>query len=277
MTVKTHTAGVCIHRILYVAVVMLLLPVLVLPAHAKQEEAYYIRQILGECLNEPASEAKIDTYLNGMSREYPQQSAVWEQIMDSWFWINQQMQLNRNSLPDGLPQDDTLAIVVMGYQLNPNGSMKPELLDRVAVAIRSAQKYPNAYIICTGGATSDNPDVTEASEMAQWLRICGIEESRIILEEASFSTTENAQNTMQLLYEQYPQIRNLAVVTSDYHIRRSYMMFQAAALYASGYDGQEPITLVGNAVCEVKDAQEESMRTQVWGLAILAGVDMPNT
>lgn len=277
MTVKTHTAGVCIHRILCVAVVMLLLPVLVLPAHAKQEEAYYIRQILGECLNEPASEAKIDTYLNGMSREYPQQSAVWEQIMDSWFWINQQMQLNRNSLPDGLPQDDTLAIVIMGYQLNPNGSMKPELLDRVAVAIRSAQKYPNAYIICTGGATSDNPDVTEASEMAQWLRICGIEESRIILEEASFSTTENAQNTMQLLYEQYPQIRNLAVVTSDYHIRRSYMMFQAAALYASGYDGQEPITLVGNAVCEVKDAQEESMRTQVWGLAILAGVDMPNT
>lgn len=258
--------------------ILALFPALILPAYASQmDEAYYIRQILGECLNEPASEAKIDTYLNGMSREYPQQSAVWEQIMDSWFWINQQMQLNRNSLPDGLPQDDTLAIVVMGYQLNPNGSMKPELLDRVAVAIRSAQKYPNAYIICTGGATSDNPDVTEASEMAQWLRICGIEESRIILEEASFSTTENAQNTMQLLYEQYPQIRNLAVVTSDYHIRRSYMMFQAAALYASGYDGQEPITLVGNAVCEVKDAQEESMRTQVWGLAILAGVDMPNT
>ena len=275
MTVKTHTAGVCIHRILYVAVVMLLLPVLVLPAHAKQEEAYYIRQILGECLNEPASEAKIDAYLDQMAREYPQQAQVWIQIMDSWFRINGDMEINANVLPDGLPQDDSLAIVVMGLQLNPNGSIRPELLDRLSVAIRSAEKYPNAYILCTGGATSRNPQTTEAGEMAQWLKICGIDEKRIIVEDQSYSTTENAQNTFQLLYEQYPQISNLAIVTSDYHIQRSLMMFEAASLYASGYDGQSPISIVGNATCEVRNAAEESMRTQVWGLAILAGVDMP--
>lgn len=265
-------------KILCALILLLLLPVMAVPAQASEkDEAYYIRQILGECLEDTPSEAKIQTYLNWMSRDYFQQAQVWTQIMDRWFWVNQEMTLNRNILPEGLPQDNSLAIVVMGYQLNPNGSMKPELLDRVAVAIGSARKYPNAYIICTGGPTSDNPNVSEASEMAQWLRICGIDESRIILEDASFSTTENAQNTIQLIYEKHPTIRNLAIVTSDYHIRRSVMMFEAAALYAAGYDGQEPISLVGNAVCEVKDAQEESLRTQIWGLAILAGVDMPNT
>lgn len=264
-------------RLLCVALLLALLPVLALPASAKMEESYYIRQILGECLNEPASEEKIGSYLTQMAREYPDQAEVWAQIMDRWFYVNEDMQIATNVLPDGLPQDSSLGIVVMGFQLNENGSMKPELLDRLAVAIRSAQKYPNAYLICTGGATSDIPDVTEAGEMARWLEICGIDKSRIIIEDGSYSTTENAQNTFLLLYDEYPQIRNLAIVTSDYHVRRSCMMFEAAALYASGYDGQQSISILGNAACDVKDAQEESIRTQVWGLAILAGVDMPNT
>ena len=264
-------------RVFCMILLLMLLPVLALPAGAKTDEAYYIRQILGECLEEIPSETKIQTYLDRMSQDYSLQAQVWTQIMDRLFWVNREMEVKRNVLPDGLAQDDSLAIVVMGYQLNRNGSMKPELLDRVAVAIASARKYPNAYIICTGGATSDNPNVSEASEMAQWLHICGIDESRIILEDASFSTTENAQNTMQLLYENYPNIRNLAIVTSDYHMRRSVMMFEAAALYAAGYDGQQPVSIVANAACTVEDAQEESLRTQIWGLAILAGVDMPET
>lgn len=262
-------------RFLCVTMLLLVLPVLFLPAEAKLEEAYYIRQILGECLNESASQAKIDGYLSQMTRDYPQHARVWTQIMDSFFQVNGEMEIYSDTLPDGLPQDGSLGIVVMGLQLNPNGSVKPELLDRLAVAIRSARKYPNAYIICTGGATASNADATEAEEMAQWLRICGIDESRIIVEDKSYSTTENAQNTFQLLYEQYPQITSLAIVTSDYHIQRSVMMFQAASLYASGYDDQYPISIVGNAACKVENASEESIRSQVWGLAILAGVDMP--
>lgn len=264
-------------RITCILALALLLPVLALPAHAKLEESYYIRQILGECLTEAPSEAKIGEYLTQMTQDYPQQGRVWQRIMDSWFRVNGEMTVNMNVLPDGLPTDDSLAIVVMGLQLNENGSMKPELLDRLAVAIRSAQKYPNAYVICTGGATSGNPAVTEAGEMAQWLSICGIDESRILVEGKSYSTTENAQNTFLLLYDEYPQIQNLAIVTSDYHIRRSVMLFEAASLYASGYDGQQPVSIVGNAVCKVEGAAEESIRTQIWGLAILAGVDMPNT
>ena len=263
-------------RILSIALLILLIPVLALPAGAKMEESYYIRQILGEYLEDFPLQTQIDGYLTRMEKDYPKEAAVWRRITESWFHINNDMEVNLHVLPDGLPQDESLAIVVMGYQLNENGSMKPELLDRLGVAIRSAKKYPNAYIICTGGPTSRVEGITEAAMMAQWMTICGIDESRIILEEDSFSTTENAQNSFLLLYEQYPQIKNLAIVTSDYHIRRSVMMFEAASLYASGYDGQEPITVVSNAASVTENTQEESMRTQVWGLAILAGVDMPD-
>lgn len=256
--------------------ILLLLPMLALPVSAKTEQGDYIQRLLAQCLEEVPSEERIAQILAGMEKEYPQEAAVWREILDSWFYVNREMPITTDVLPEDLPQDDSLAIVVMGYQLNDNGSMKPELLDRLGVAIRSAKKYPNAYVICTGGPTSKVEGLTEAAMMKQWMTICGIEESRILLEEGSFSTTENAQNTLMLLYADYPQIRNLAIVTSDYHIRRSVMMFEAAALYASGYDDQEPITIVANAASRTENTLQESLRTQIWGLAILAGVEMPN-
>ena len=35
-------------------------------------------------------------------------------------------------LPDGLPDTDELAIVVLGFQLNPDGSMRSELTERLS-------------------------------------------------------------------------------------------------------------------------------------------------
>ena len=58
-----------------------------------------------------------------------------------------------------------------------------ELADRLNVALASAEKYPNAYILCTGGGTaSKNAKVTEAGQMAQWLTDRGISQERIITE-----------------------------------------------------------------------------------------------
>lgn len=256
----------------------LLAPAMVLSAHATQSDAVdaCIQQILSCWLNE-LPETEVAKLLNRLEDVDPVKADIWEKIAEQWNRIHQEMQINEKVLPDGLPQDDSMAIVVMGLQLNPNGSMKPEMLDRLQVAIASAEKYPNAYIICTGGPTGGNFDTTEAGVMADWLRINGIDESRILLEEGSFSTTENAQNTCDLLHDLYPQVNSLAIISSDYHIRRSCLMFSAASLYDSGYDGKPEINVISNAVCTVENAQEESLRTQIWGLAILAGVDMPET
>ncbi len=264
-----------VHKILCLLLALLLVvPVMAPKAEAAEGESKtYIQEIL-RCLLEEKGKTETENALKNLELVDSVEAQKWKTILNDWYQINGDMVINENVLPDGLPQDDSLAIVVMGYQLNENGSVKPELLDRLGVAIRSARKYPNAYVICTGGATSSVESITEAGEMARWLTICGVDESRIIIEDASYSTTENARNTCEILQNSYKNIRHLAIVTSDYHIRRSCLMFSAASAYASG-TAFAGVDVVSNAVCKVENAEEESLRTKVWGLAILAGVDMP--
>ena len=95
------------------------------------------------------------------------QAETWKKIMDFWSYANDGMEIPTDVLPDGLPEDDSLCIVVLGYALGPYGGIKPELTGRLEVALESAEKYPNAYILCTGGATASRTNKkTEAGQMA---------------------------------------------------------------------------------------------------------------
>ena len=202
----------------------------------------------------------------------PKQGAAWEKIMFDWSWINSDMTVYENALPDGLPQDNSLCIVVMGFGLNEDGSMRSELEDRLVVALTAALKYPNAYILVTGGQTGAVDGITEAGQMAAWLQRKGLESRRIIQENQSLSTTANAVNSYRLLTGSYPQIDSLAVVTSDYHIRQSCAMFAAVSNYQSGYKGGKSLELVGNAVCDT-GLTENSLLTQAWGISLI--LDLP--
>ena len=129
------------------------------------------------------------------------------------------------------------------------------MIGRLNVALASAEKYPNAYILCTGGGTaSKNKLVTEAGQMASWLEEQGIDQSRIIVEKKSLTTTQNATYSYQILREQYPQIKHLAMVTSDYHMSWGYMAF-ATELSLGVYVNLDPyMDIVSNAVYPVRSA-----------------------
>lgn len=63
-------------------------------------------------------------------------------------------------------------------------------------ALASAQKYPNAYVAVTGGGTAkNNPNVIEADQMEAWMIANGLDENRLIVENKSKSTVQNAQFT----------------------------------------------------------------------------------
>ena len=146
-------------------------------------------------------------------------------------WHNDDLTVNEDILPDGLPDTDELCLVTLGFQLNPDGSMKEELIHRLETLKHCAEKYPNALIVCTGGGTArDNPSVTEAGEMARWLRENGIEPSRIIVENQSQTTAQNARFTLDILAKDYPQVTGLAIVSSDYHIATGTLLFAAEAV-----------------------------------------------
>lgn len=116
-----------------------------------------IRQMINYYLHyQESATTDIDCLVYALSEQNPAKSETWASIMDYWSYVNTDMTLHPDVLPDGLPQDETLCIVVMGYALASDGSMKQELVGRLETALASAQKYPKAYIACTGGGTAKN-------------------------------------------------------------------------------------------------------------------------
>lgn len=228
-------------------------------------------RILNACVRDgELARTEVNRLLAQMEQADPEQTGRWRAILDNWAWIYRDTQVGGTELPEGLPEDDSLCILVFGFGLNADGSPKPELTDRLQVALGSAEKYPNAYILCTGGATAADETTTEAAVMADWLAAHGVAESRILREDQSRSTTENARFSCALL-SAYPRIRHVALVSSDYHILRCTLMFTTASLWAE--TGDTPIDVVANAACHAEGQSDEGIYTQAWGIALITGAD----
>lgn len=244
-----------------------------LTANAADEdlEDYIQRMIQYYLTYREDAQEEIDVLLEHISESDPAQGRMWRSIMDSWDYNHSRLQVDSGMLSDGLAQDDSLCIVIMGYGLNRNGSMKEELIDRLVVGLSSALKYPNAYVAVTGGATSDVKGVTEAGQMARWLMERGISEDRLIVERKALSTTENARNVHKILLDSYPQVTDIAVVTSDYHVRQSCTMFTTMCHYASGAKDARELKVVG---CAANDTGRswDTLSTEAWGISLITGV-----
>ena len=196
---------------------------------------------------------------------------AWEKIMTCWFFVNTDLVVHYDKLPEALPQDDSLCIVILGYQLNPDGSMAEELVARCETALNCAQQYPNALIAVTGGGTAwQNQTVTEAEQMAAWLTEHGVAENRIIVENRSQTTAQNAVFTSEILFRDYPQVRNIAIVSSDYHICLGWLLFYEQFVL-SAYQKETPmISVIANAACRAETPLPYTPRTQaadVWSIA----------
>ena len=191
---------------------------------------------------------KIDTLLGELSACDASAGKRWKNIMDIWTSDDLGKKLNYDVLPDGLPDTDELCIVVLGFQLNPDGTMKDELVQRLTVALNSAKKYPKAYIACTGGGTaSENESASEAGEMAKWLEKQGIDKKRIIVEDNSITTAQNAIFTYDILTSKYTSVKKLAIVSSDYHIATGELLFRAESILRASAPGNEKLEVVSNA------------------------------
>ncbi len=165
--------------------------------------------------------------LAALSAMNPSAGEKWTRIMDLW---ETPVTVNAE-LPEGLPEDDTLALVALGFQLNPDGTMREELVERLKVLLKASQSYPNAVIVCTGGGTAANdPTATEAGRMAEWLKSQGVDSARLAVEDRSLTTAQNAIYTFDLLAERYPQVKQIAIISSDYHIATGVLLFGAEAI-----------------------------------------------
>ena len=259
----------------------ILIPVLVLPlgicaAAAEADADELILQLINYYrYYQEDAQTDYSLLLDEMANQDPALAESWNGIMDFWIHLNRDMQVHEPVLPDGLADDDSLCIVVMGFYLHPDGSIRKELEDRLNVALASAEKYPNSYILCTGGGTAaENRKVTEAGQMSKWLIRHGIAENRIITETKASSTIENAVFGCELLYRDYPRIKSLAVITSDYHVRRSCLYFNTQAAMDAYSAGCAPIQVVAGASCYIKGESPTDVETQAEGMSILTGLKL---
>ena len=217
------------------------------------------------------AEEKEKELLKELQKSDKDAAEKWEQILDYWKYANQDIEIHYDVLPDGLPENGELCLVALGFQLNEDGSMKEELLERLKVVLASAQKYPQAHIVCTGGGTAkNNESATEAGEMAKWLEAQGIAKDRIIVEDQSITTAQNAMFTYQLLAEHCPEVTQIAIISSDYHIATGSLFFEAWNILQADEPGQVHASVVSNAAYKAPKGQLSTM-FQAGGLIELSG------
>ncbi len=184
----------------------------------------------------------------------------WESIMALWERTNTDLTVHEGVLPDGLPDTDALCIVALGFQLNPDGTMRDELIERLTVVKACAEKYPRALIVCTGGGTAaENKTASEAGKMAEWLIEEGIAPERVIVEDRSLTTAQNAIFTLDILAESYPQVKELAIVSSGYHIATGTLLFEAEAILRAEKADARDVRVVSNAAWKAPSGSLSTM------------------
>ncbi|ALS01582.1 hypothetical protein ATZ33_09420 [Enterococcus silesiacus] len=92
------------------------------------------------------------------------------------------------------------------------------LKERLDAAIPYLKKYSKTTVIVCGGQGEDEPD-SEANVMAEYLRVHGISQKRILIEDTSTRTKENILNA-----QKKQKLGNTVLVTSDFHMYRSKLL-----------------------------------------------------
>ena len=106
--------------------------------------------------------------------------------------------------------------------------------------------------------------------MADWLKENGLAPERIIVEDKSLTTAQNAIFTYDILTKSFPQVKQLVIVSSDYHIATGTLLFEAEAILRAEKAGSETMHVVSNAAWKAPSGSLSTM-FQAGALIELAG------
>ncbi len=128
------------------------------------------------------------------------------------------------------------AILLLGLRLKNGSEPEKELIDRVKVAYEAYQSGVAPVIIACGGQVKPG-EKTEAEVMEAVLVQMGVSLENIIREDKSRITYENIENARAILNNPRPRV---AVVTSDYHVRRSLLLCRMHKMKAIAFSAKTP-------------------------------------
>ena len=85
-----------------------------------------------------------------------------------------------------------LVAIILGNRLNDDGTMSQILLKRLQTALRVNELFSPAKIIVSGGVANQKVGVSEAEVMSDFLVSQGVEKDKIVVEDKSMTTKQNA-------------------------------------------------------------------------------------
>ena len=85
-----------------------------------------------------------------------------------------------------------LIAIILGNRLNDDGSMTEILKKRLQATLRLNELFAPAKIIVSGGVANPVAGISEAEVMREYLVNHGVSEDKIVVEDKSMTTKQNA-------------------------------------------------------------------------------------
>ena len=135
------------------------------------------------------------------------------------------------------PDGTTQAIIVLGAQVKPDGTLSLQLQYRMELALEQYRAHPQVIVVC--GAQGGNEPMTEAQAMHDYLVSNGVPEGDILMDDTSFNTRQNLTNAQKLLGD---DVKKVLIVTSNYHLPRAMALARDTGFEPQGVGA--PIKLI---------------------------------
>lgn len=128
------------------------------------------------------------------------------------------------------------AVVVLGAAVDPSGAAGPAVRRRVAHAVDVLARRRIATLVVSGG--KGERGASEAEVMRDLALGHGVPRERIVLEDRSRNTFENAVYTGRIMMDR--GWRTVIVVTDSWHMRRALFVFRRLGLPCQGDPARRP-------------------------------------
>lgn len=111
--------------------------------------------------------------------------------------------------------------IILGNRINDDRSLSSYMIERLEMAIKVDNQFRPDYIIVSGGIANPVAGISEASAMKEYLSNKGIETNKIIIEDKSMTTKENALYSIPIAKKL--NATSIIIVSSiDHFAYRSY-------------------------------------------------------
>ena len=124
------------------------------------------------------------------------------------------------------------ALIVLGAAVHGD-RVTWVLSNRLDTAYDYAASHPNTLLVVSGGQ-GDGESVTEASAMAKYLALKGIDPGRILMEDRAESTAENFAFSKAIIDNTLGPDASIGFVTTRFHVFRASRVAQKEGIDARG-------------------------------------------